>query len=110
MILWVMFTLLLCQLDRIAEQDLKIKISKLSSWPKSPGSLSRKIPQIKTLLRGAGIVIERPVETGTDTKLIEIHKYPRNHLYPRKIKIKRKNRNPAIPGISGIFYICIQVH
>jgi hypothetical protein len=67
-------THLLNELDTIADQDLKIKISKLSSWPKSPGSLSRKIPEVKTLLREAGIVIERPVDTGTNTKLVEIRK------------------------------------
>ena len=36
--------------------------------------MSRKIPQVKTLLREVGIVIERPVDTGTNTKLIEIRK------------------------------------
>ena len=95
-------THLLNELDTIADQDLKIKISKLRSWPKSPGFLSRKIPEVKTLLREVGIVIERPVDTGTNTKLIEIRKIsPEAPVSPEDKNQAQKEHDNSGDILSG---------
>jgi hypothetical protein len=47
------------ELNDIAENKLQIKIHKISTWPKSPNQLSRRLNEAQTNLREKGIVIER---------------------------------------------------
>ena len=66
-------TELLNELELTAE-DLKIKIKNNRQWPSAPNSLSRKLNEVRTNLREVGIIIERPVDTKTNTILVEIMK------------------------------------
>ena len=43
-------------------------------WPKAPNILSRRLKDVKTNLRRIGIFVERPIDTETNTKLVEIQK------------------------------------
>ena len=52
-------------------------------WPRAPTSLSRRLNEVKTNLREIGITIERPVDTTTNTRRIEIQKIsPEHPVYP----------------------------
>lgn len=98
-------TQLLNELDTIADQELRIKISKVRSWPKSPASLSRRLKEVKTPLRETGIIIERPVETNTNTKLIEIRKIsPQSPVRPEVENQAQKehDNSPDILGGNGL--------
>ena len=67
-------TELLNELEQIAEEILKIKTKNNRSWPAAPNSLSRRLNEVKTNLRQIGIIIERPVDSRTNTRKIEIRK------------------------------------
>src|SRR5215216_1702291 len=63
---------LLHDLQQVAD---KLNIDTRSkTWPKAPNILSRRINEIITNLREVGIIIQRPVDTTTNTTLIEIRK------------------------------------
>ena len=64
---------LLDELEEVAE-TLKIKTKNNKLWPSTPNVLSRRLNEVKTNLREVGIIIERPVDTTTNTRLIEIRK------------------------------------
>lgn len=75
-------TELLNELENTAEA-LKIKIKNNRQWPSAPNSLSRKLNEVRTNLREVGITIERPVDTKTNTILVEIIKIsPESPLSP----------------------------
>jgi hypothetical protein len=87
---------LLHDLQQVAE---KINIDTRSRmWPKAPNILSRRLNEIVTNLREVGIIIERPIDTTTNTTLIEIRKVSRNTWNRRKAIIKHKI-NSRTPGI-----------
>ena len=65
---------LLTQLDFIAENTLKINISKIKSWPKSPTYLSRRLNEEKTNLREKGFLIETGKKDKKGNRIIEIRK------------------------------------
>ena len=69
-------TELLNELEPVAE-SLKIKTKNNRLWPTAPNSLSHRLNEVKTNLREVGITIERPVDTTTNTRIIEIRKYRR---------------------------------
>ncbi len=48
-------------------------------WPSTPNVLSRRLNEVKTNLREIGIIVERPVDTATNTRLIEIRKISPEH-------------------------------
>ena len=48
-------------------------------WPSAPNSLSRRLNEVKTNLREIGIIIERPIDTTTNTRIIEIRKISPEH-------------------------------
>lgn len=52
-------TKLLSELNEFAENELKMIISRIKSWPKSPNKLSGDLNEIITNLREKGIVIKR---------------------------------------------------
>jgi hypothetical protein len=62
-----------------AAGSLKINIKNNRLWPSAPNSLSRRLNEVKTNLREVGIIIERPVDTTINTKLIEIRKISPEH-------------------------------
>jgi hypothetical protein len=66
-------TELLNELESVAG-SLKIKTKNNKFWPSAPNTLSRKLNEVKTNLREVGIIIERPVDTTTNTRRIEIRK------------------------------------
>jgi hypothetical protein len=95
-------TKLLDELEPAAE-NLKIKTKNNRLWPSGPNSLSRRLNEVRTNLREIGIIVERPVDTTTNTRKIEIRKYRRNARYPRKSQIKHNFslKTPVIlPGIT----------
>jgi hypothetical protein len=55
-------------------ESLKIKTKNNRLWPSAPNSLSRRLNEVKTNLREIRIIIERPVDTTTNTRKIEIRK------------------------------------
>jgi phage antirepressor YoqD-like protein len=63
---------LLEELKQIAE-GLSIN-TKINLWPKAPNALSRKLNEVRTNLSKVGIDIERPIDTATNTRLVEIRK------------------------------------
>jgi hypothetical protein len=81
-------------------ESLKIKTKNDRLWPSAPNSLSRKLNEVKTNLREIGIIIERPVDTTTNTRLIEIRKISPVFSNPGSWKIEFNS-----PGdITGILY------
>jgi hypothetical protein len=66
-------TELLNELEPVAE-SLKIKTKNNRLWPSAPNTLSRRLNDVKTNLREIGITIERPIDTTTNTRKIEIRK------------------------------------
>ena len=60
-------TELLNQLEEVAD-SLKIKTKSNTLWPSASNSLSRRLNEVKTNLREIGIIIERPVDTRTNTR------------------------------------------
>jgi hypothetical protein len=66
-------TQLLGELNEIAI-SLKINITKSNAWPKSPNALSRKLNEVKTILREIGIDIVRQKDGTTKTRIITITK------------------------------------
>ena len=71
-------TKLLDELEPVAE-SLKIKTKNNRLWPSAPNSPSRRLNEVKTNLREIGIIIERPVDTTTNTRKIEIRKISPEH-------------------------------
>jgi hypothetical protein len=71
-------TELLNELEPVAE-SLKIKTKNNRYWPSAPNSLSRRLNEVKTNLREIGIIVERPVDTTTNTRKIEIRKISPKH-------------------------------
>ena len=61
------------KLNEITENELKINIQRIKSYPKSPNYLSRRLNEIKTNLREKGIEIER-YKDEKDNRLIKICK------------------------------------
>jgi hypothetical protein len=82
-------TELLYELEEIA-QTLKVNTKNNSNnkqWPGAPNSLSRKINEVTTNLREIGIIIERPLDTRTNTRLVKICKIsPESPDIPGRIK------------------------
>jgi hypothetical protein len=66
-------TELLEELEYVAE-SLKIKTKNNRSWPTAPNSLSRRLNEVKTNLRQIGIIIDRLVDSRTNTRKIEMRK------------------------------------
>jgi hypothetical protein len=66
-------TELLDELEQVAE-TLKIKTKNNRAWPSAPNSLSRRLNEVKTNLREIGIIIERPTDSVTNTRLVKIRK------------------------------------
>jgi hypothetical protein len=66
---------LLDELEPVAEA-LKIKTKNNRLWPSTPNILSRRLNEIKTNLSEIGIIIERPIDTTTNTRRMEIRKIP----------------------------------
>lgn len=64
---------MLNELQPVAD-SLKIKTKSNGLWRTAPNSLSRRLNEVKTNLREIGIIIERPVDTTTNTRKIEIRK------------------------------------
>ena len=110
-------TELLAELTEVAE-TLKINTKNRNSdnnnsrqWPGAPNSLSRRINEVKTNLRKIGIIIERPIDTRTNTKLVKICKIsPESPISPVDSKQARfevedsgdigSNMNTISPAIS----------
>ena len=63
---------LLSALNDFAEIELKMTISKIRIWPKSPNKLSGSLKEVKTNLREKGIVIEK-YKDKKGNKIIKIH-------------------------------------
>jgi hypothetical protein len=97
-------TELLNELEKTAE-DLKIKIKNNRQWPSAPNSLSRKLNEVRTNLREVGIIIERPVDTKTNTILVEIMKVspesPVSPEDPNQTQLHLENSG----GIAGDVYL-----
>jgi hypothetical protein len=53
--------------------------TKMNLWPKAPNALSRKLNEVRTNLSKVGIEIERPIDTVTNTRLVEIRKISPQH-------------------------------
>jgi hypothetical protein len=103
-------TELLNELKPVAE-SLKIKTKNNGLWPSAPNSLSRRLNEVKTNLREIGITIERPVDTTTNTRRIEIWKisaeYPVSPEDPNQAQLQLENsgnitgdNNSISPDIS----------
>jgi hypothetical protein len=60
-------------------EKLKIKTKNNKLWPSAPNSLSRRLNEVKTNRREVGIIIERPVDTTTNIRKIEIRKISPEH-------------------------------
>jgi hypothetical protein len=75
-------------------------------WPSAPNSLSRKLNEVKTNLREVGITIERPVDTTTNTRLIEIRKIspecPVSPEDPNQAQIQLENPGDIAGDINSI--------
>ncbi len=80
-------------------------------WPSAPNSLSRRLNEVKTNLSEIGITIERPVDTTTNTRRIEIRKispeYPVSPEDPNQTQLPLENSGDIAgdtqtisPGIS----------
>jgi hypothetical protein len=82
------------QLNEIAEIKLKIDIKKISSWPKSPNQLSRRLNEIKTNLREKGIVIENYRDKKGHRK-IKIHKVSSISSYRQGLENQEQNPNKS---------------
>jgi len=99
-------TELLNELESVA-QSLKINTKNNRLWPSAPNSLSRRLNEVKTNLREVGITIERPVDTTTNTRKIEIWKISPEHPVspedPNQAQLQLENtgdNNSISPDIS----------
>jgi hypothetical protein len=103
-------TELLNELEAVAV-SLKINTKSNKLWPSAPNSLSRRLNEVKTNLREIGIIIERPVDTTTNTRRIEIRKispeYPVSPEDPNQAQLQLENsgdiagdNNSISPDIS----------
>ncbi len=63
---------LLTRLEDIAVRDLKINISKVTSFPKAPNVLTRRLNEAKTNLRERGFLIEIGKKDNKGKRVIEI--------------------------------------
>ena len=102
---------LLHELQQVAET---INIDTRSRmWPKAPNILSRRLNEITTNLREIGIRIERPIDTTTNTTLIEIWKESPKHPVspedPNQAQLQLENSgditgdiDPISPDISPL--------
>jgi hypothetical protein len=88
-------TELLTELNNYAESELKMKIFKIESWPKSSNSLSRRLNEITTNLREKGIVIER-FKDEKGIRKIKIRKVSSISLYRQEIKNQEQNSNKTL--------------
>ncbi|HJT82889.1 MAG TPA: bifunctional DNA primase/polymerase [Nitrososphaeraceae archaeon] len=82
------------QLNEIAEIKLKIDIKKISSWPKSPNQLSRRLNEIKTNLREKGIIIENYRDKKGHRK-IKIRKVSSISSYRQELENQEQNPNKS---------------
>jgi hypothetical protein len=98
-------TELLNELEPFAE-SLKIKTKNNRLWPSAPNSLSRRLNEVKTNLREVGIIIERPVDTTTNTRKIEIRKISPEHPVspedPNQAQLQLENSGDIAGGIDSI--------
>jgi hypothetical protein len=103
-------TKLLDELEPVAE-SLKIKTKNNRLWPSTPNVVSCRLNEVKTNLREIGITIERPVDTITNTRKIEIRKISPEHPVspedPNQAQLRLENSgdiagdiNSISPGIS----------
>ncbi|HKU50615.1 MAG TPA: hypothetical protein VJP79_11735 [Nitrososphaera sp.] len=80
---------LLTQLELMAV-DLQMNTKFLEGWPKAPNALSRRLNEVSTNLRETGIVIERPTDTSSNTRLVQIRKIsPESPEHPDSAKQAR---------------------
>jgi len=91
-------TELLQELNQIAEV-LKIDM-RSNLWPKAPNILSRRLKDVKTNLRRIGIFVERPIDTETNTKFVEIQKIspesPASPEYPNYLRSENENTGDTV--------------
>ena len=95
---------LLHELQQVAEM---INIDTRSRmWPKAPNILSRRLNEIITNLREIGIRIERPIDTTTNTTLIEIRKESPKHPVspedPNQAQLQLENSGDIAGNINSI--------
>lgn len=87
-------------------QSLKIKTKNNRLWPRAPTSLSRRLNEVKTNLREIGITIERPVDTTTNTRRIEIQKIsPEHPVYPEdpnQAELQFENSSDIVGEIDSL--------
>ena len=96
---------LLDELEPVAE-TLKIKTKNNRLWPSTPNVLSRRLNEIKTNLREIGIIIDRPVDTATNTRKIEIRKIspecPLSPEDPNQAQLQLENSGDIVGEIDSI--------
>jgi hypothetical protein len=87
-------------------EKLKIKTKNNKLWPSAPNSLSRRLNEVKTNLREVGIIIERPVDTTTNTRRIEIRKISPEHPVspedPNQAQLQLENSGDIAGDIQTI--------
>jgi hypothetical protein len=86
---------LLLKLNDIAETKLKIDFKKISSWPKSPNQLSRKLNEAQTNLRERGIIIERFKDEKSHRK-IKIRKVSSKSSYRQEFEKEEQNPDKSL--------------
>ncbi len=89
-------TELLNELEEVAG-SLKINTKNNRLWPSAPNSFSRRLNEVKTNLREVGITVERPVDTTTNTRKIEIQKISPED--PNQAQLQLENSGDIIGGI-----------
>ena len=83
------------ELNDVAENQLKINIQKIPSWPKSPNQLSRRLNEIKTNLREKGIVIEKYKDEKGHRK-IKIRKVSSISPYRQDLENQAQSQNKSL--------------
>ena len=87
-------TELYLELNDIAETKLKINIQKISSWPKSPNQLSRRLNELKTNLREKAIEITKEKDKKGNRK-IKIRKVSSISPYRQDLENQTQNHNKS---------------
>jgi hypothetical protein len=85
-------TQLLSILNEFAENELKMSISRIKSWPKLPNKLSGQLNEVITNLREKGIVIERDKDN-KGNKIIKICKLSPESSYRQEPADQAQNSN-----------------
>ena len=98
-------TKLLNELQPVAD-SLKIKTKSNRLWRTASNSLSRRLNEVKTNLREIGIIIDRPIDTATNTRRIEIWKVSPEHPVspedPNQAQLQLENPGDIIGDINKI--------